>query len=168
MNSWTMEWAWVPAGVRPSSYATAALDVEAAPPTIAARDAASAPSAAARRIPNSRTGRPCDASTTRADLVAMSVAKLSWLSSGVSSSWAAASGPSTTVIGVLGWTTRPSGTASMRSPPKSAPANHAQKASSNIRSPRRPRWLRRASTSADRAWTVVVQRANGPSPAATQ
>ena len=71
-----------------------------------------------RRRGASRTrapGRPCAASTTRAALVAMSVAKLSWLSSGVSSTWAAASGPSTTVIGVLGCTTRPSGTASMRS-----------------------------------------------------
>ena len=58
--------------------------------------------AAARRMPNSSTGRPRAASTTRAALVAISVAKLSWLSSGVSSSWAAASGPSTTVIGVFG------------------------------------------------------------------
>ena len=102
------------------------FDVDAAPPTIAARDAASAPSAAARRIPNSSTGRPRAASTTRAALVAISVAKLSWLSSGVSSSWAAASGPSTTVIGVFGWTTRPSATASRRSPAKSSEPNQAQ------------------------------------------
>ena len=41
-------------------------------------------------MPNSSTGRPRDASTIRAALVAISVEKLSWLSSGVSSSWAAA------------------------------------------------------------------------------
>ncbi len=62
------------------------FDVDAAPPMIAARDAVSAPAAAARRMPNSSTGRPRDASTTRAALVAMRVAKLSWLSNGVSSS----------------------------------------------------------------------------------
>ena len=57
----------------------------------------------------------------------MSVAKLSWLRSGVSSSWAAASGPSTTVIGVFGWTTRPSGTALTARPSKPAEANQVQK-----------------------------------------
>ena len=152
----------------PEGVGDGAFDVDAAPPTIDARDAASAPSAAARRMPNSSTGRPCAASTIRAALVAMSVEKLSWLSNGVSSSWAGASGPSTTVIGVFGWTTRPSGTASMRSPPKSTSANHSQKASSKSRPPSRDRWPRSASTSAGVALVVLTHSANGPIPAATQ
>ena len=119
-------------------------------------------------MPNSSTGRPWAASATRAALVAMSVEKLSWLSSGVSSSWAAASGPSTTVIGVFGWTTRPSGTALRASPSKPAEANQVQKSSLNSRSPLRERWPRSASTSTGVARVVVTHSTNGASPAATQ
>ena len=101
----------------------------------------SAPSAAARRMPNSSTGRRRDASTTRAAFVAISVEKLSWLSSGVSSSWAAANEPSTTVIGVFGWTTRPSGTASMRSAAEVGAAEpRAGSRRRRARSPLRERW----------------------------
>ena len=100
--------------------------------------------------------------------MAISVAKLSRFSSGVSISWAAAKSPSTTEIGVFGWTTRPSGTASRRSPEKSSVPTQSQNASSNSRSPRRVRCDRRASTSTGRARTDVIHSANGPSPAATQ
>ena len=105
------------------------VDVETAPPISAAREAASAPSPGARRMPNSSTGRPSAASTIRDALVAMSVGKLSRFNSGVSMSCAATSGPSTTVIGVFGCTTLPSGTADRRRPPKSTSANHAEKSS---------------------------------------
>ena len=135
---------------------------------MAAREAASAPSAAARRIPNSSTGRPWDASTIRAALVATRVAKLSWLSSGVSSSWAAARGPSTTVIGVFGWTTRPSATASRRRPGEVDVAEPVAEGVVEETATGPGPWDRRASTSAGVARTDVIHEAKGPSPAATQ
>ena len=105
------------------------------PPTSAARDAASAPSAAARRMPNSSTGRPRDASTTRAALVATSVAKLSWLSRRVSISCAAASGPSTAVMACSGGRRDPPVRHRGAARRGRASPNQSQKASSKSRPP---------------------------------
>ena len=65
------------------------------------------------RRPNSATGRPSAASTTRAVLVATSVWNPTMLSSAVSSSWHSSAGPVTRTMGSRGKTSSPSGTASM-------------------------------------------------------
>ena len=72
----THECACVPDTGMPKSLPASTLDVEAQPPTTAARLAHMPPPAPwARRRPNSATGRPCAARHTRAALVAMSVSK---------------------------------------------------------------------------------------------
>ena len=66
----------------------------------------------ARRSPNSSTGAPRAAWTTRDALVAIRVWKLTIVSSAVSTSCACAIGPRTRTIGSWANTTLPSGTAS--------------------------------------------------------
>ena len=89
------------------------LDVEAQPPTTAARDAHTPPAGPwARRRPNSATGA-CAARQMRAALVAINVSNPTQLSSAVSSSWHSMMGPVTRTIGSCGNTAVPSRTASM-------------------------------------------------------
>ncbi len=88
-------------------------EVEAQPPTTAARLAHTPPSPWARRSPNSATGRPLAARQTRAALVAMSVWKFTMFRSAVSMSWHCRMGPVTRTMGSWGNTMVPSGTASM-------------------------------------------------------
>ena len=71
--AWTREWAWVPAGWRPSAMAASTFDVVAHPPISAARIPSSTPVAGPRRIPNSSTRPPRALRTTRAAFVAMRV-----------------------------------------------------------------------------------------------
>src|SRR5712671_4454786 len=115
------------------------LEVAAHPPTHAARLAASPPSKpCARRRPNSSTGSPRAARTTRAALVAMRDWKLITLSSGVSMSCAWTMGPVTRTIGSSGNTTVPSGTAST-SQVSRIEARWSRNAGSNSFSPSLPR-----------------------------
>ena len=112
-NDMTQECACVPEtgmlNIRPART----FEVEAQPPTTAARLAQVPPAApCARRKPNSATGAPADWQT-RAALEAMSVSKLTQLSSGVSMSWHSKMGPITRTSGSFGNTIVPSVTASM-------------------------------------------------------
>ena len=106
----------------PNSRPARTLEVAAQPPIHAARLAESAPSnPCARRSPNSSTGSPRAAITTRAALVATSDWKLIALSTADSTSWHCRMGPATRSIGSSGNTTVPSGTASTSQEKRSAP-----------------------------------------------
>ncbi len=84
------------------------FEVDAHPPTTAARLAHTPPAApCARRRPNSATGVSADWHT-RALFVAMRVSKFTQLSSGVSMSWHSMMGPHTRTSGSLGNTGVPS------------------------------------------------------------
>ena len=97
---------------RPKSLPASTLEVDAQPPTTAARLAHTPPAApCARRRPNSATG-DWAARHTRAAFVAMSVWKFTQFKSAVSMSWQSAMGPVTRTMGSCGNTTVPSGTAS--------------------------------------------------------
>ena len=97
----------------PNSLPASTLEVDAQPPTTAARLAQRPPAAPwARRRPNSATGAWA-AWHTRAAFVAMSVSKFTQFRSAVSISWQSMMGPHTRTIGSCGNTTVPSGTASM-------------------------------------------------------
>ena len=68
----TQLWAKVPATWMPSHFPASTLEVPLHPPMYAARLAENPPSSpGARRSPNSNTGSPWAASTTRAALVAI-------------------------------------------------------------------------------------------------
>ena len=109
----TQECACVPETGMPNSLPASTLEVEAQPPTTAARLAHTPPAKpCARRRPNSATGAPAAARHTRAAFVAMSVSKLTQLSSAVSRSWQCMMGPHTRTRGSWGNTTVPSATAS--------------------------------------------------------
>ena len=113
-NDITQECACVPETGMPKSLPARTLEVEAQPPTTAARLAHTPPAAPwARRSPNSATGAPAAARHTRAALVATSVSKLTQLSRAVSRSWHCTMGPVTRTSGSWGNTTVPSATASM-------------------------------------------------------
>ncbi len=108
----THEWACVPDTGMSNILPASTFDVEAQPPTTAARDAQTPPSPCARRRPNSATGAPFAARHTRAAFVATSVWKFTTLSSAVSMSWHCMMGPCTRTKGSFGNTTVPSRTAS--------------------------------------------------------
>jgi hypothetical protein len=74
MNTWTIEWAWVPDDSTPSRWEIPTFEDDTAPPMSAERVAVFPPNPGARRSPNSMTDPPAAASTTRDALVAMSVA----------------------------------------------------------------------------------------------
>ena len=112
-NDMTHECACVPDTGMSNSLPASTFDVEAHPPTTAARLAHKPPPApCARRRPNSATGA-CAARHTRAAFVAINVSKFTQFRSAVSMSWQSMMGPVTRTSGSCGNTTVPSSTASM-------------------------------------------------------
>ena len=109
----TQECACVPETGMPNSLPASTLEVEAHRPPRPRRLAQhAAGEALSRRRPNSATRAPAAARHTRAAFVAMSVSKLTQLSSAVSRSWQCMMGPHTRTRGSWGNTTVPSATAS--------------------------------------------------------